>query len=115
MPKASAGCIKSLAKFTDPAKGTRQKLHASVLKTCTSPDLSKDDILANAGLGFGTAAARCDQLDVPPLDSPSRIVQCAVAQDLCEASRILTLEVPRGREILELYGILLTTGFFSGP
>ncbi len=114
LPKAAAKCEKSFAKLRSPA-GTDVKLLASVLKRCTSPDLTTADMLAPQGLGFGTASARCGEFDLPPLVVPAAIVECVANQELCEASQILILDVPRGRELGERYGFFIQEDFFSSP
>ena len=114
LAKAQAKCMKSFTKLRAPS-GTEAKLLASVVKRCTSADLTIGDLLAPEGLGFGSASARCDQLDLPPLSAPSAVAQCVASEELCEASQVLELDVPRGRELVELYGFLIQDDFFSGP
>lgn len=116
LPKADAKCAKAAAKFRSAANGTVAKLFASMAKGCTSPDLSTANLLAPEGLGFGTATARCADLDVPPLVAPAPIAACAANQSLCEMSKVVVLDVPRGRELVERYGLFIREHFFSaGP
>jgi hypothetical protein len=51
--------------------------------------------------------SRCSALGVPGLDSLDDINECVVREHVCRAQQVLTSEMPRTHELLQMGGALL--------
>ena len=56
------------------------------------------------GIGYGAEIATCAERGVGTLASASDITDCLLAQHECRVENLLSSEVPRARELLELAG-----------
>lgn len=98
--KTGDQCARSVAKIA----GIEAKLTAAVQKSCGAA-VTPDDLLGTAGLGFAAEADSCAGFGVPALESAADVALCLVRRQSCAAERLLGLEAPRARELLQLAGI----------
>jgi hypothetical protein len=98
--KASARCRSAVTGFV----GVDAKQAAAVRKRCGGA-LALADVLAPAGLGYGTLA--CD--DGAGSDSLDDLATCVVGEHACRGAALFELLQPRAKELMRLPGMNAAT------
>ena len=105
--KAERRCQKLTATLFEGPKSAEARLRTNVAKAC-GPRKNKPVVLGLtqiselAGLNFGSLESRCQSLGVSALQSLDDINECMVRQYVCRAEQVLTSQVPRTNELLDL-------------
>jgi len=103
--RAGSVCAKERQKLAS----SEAKLQAALDKKCGDkkgqPLVALEDLLADAGLGFGAGAERCEAFGVPVLDSRAAVGACLVAENQCRAGKLGAAATPRSLELLTLGGM----------
>jgi hypothetical protein len=106
--KAEARCRKATAKLFQGERSVEGRLRKTVAKACSGPRvaLAVSDIRDLVGIGYSAFDSRCDALGVSNLDSLDAINECVVREYVCRAEQVLTSQMPRTHELLDLGGAL---------
>jgi len=108
--KAETSCRRVTAKLFDGERSQEKKLRQAVVKGCgprragEAPLLALADLRAVPGLGYEALDDECRGLGVSDLTSLDRVGECVLRQHLCRAEQLLTSEMPRSQELLDLGG-----------
>jgi len=103
------GDAKCLAKGTKVCQAAFVKRQADLAKyattlraKCGPPALATDDLLAEAGLGFGNEQQVCAEAGFPSLASIDDVAACAGSLHVCRAQQIVNMQEPRAQELIQL-------------
>jgi hypothetical protein len=105
--KADRRCQKLTATLFDGPRSAEVRMRTTIAKAC-GPRKNKPVLLgltqisALAGLGYSSLESRCSALGIPTLQSLDDINECMVRQYVCRAEQVLTSQVPRTHELLDL-------------
>jgi hypothetical protein len=105
LAKASSLCSKEQGKLASAEAKFQQALDKKCGDKKGQPLVALEDLLADAGLGFGAGAERCDALGTPALDSRDAVGACLVAENQCRAGKLGAAASPRSFELLTLGGL----------
>jgi hypothetical protein len=105
--KAERRCQKLTANLFEGPRSVETRMRTSIARAC-GPRKGKPVLLGlaqlsdGAGLGYGALEGRCNALGVSTLQSLDDVGECIVRQYVCRAEQVLTGEMPRTHELLDL-------------
>lgn len=94
--KTARTCAKSVAAIAKD----RVKLSDAVAKACGAPAVAFADVLALAGIGYGSEIGPCAEVGVGTLATLADLTTCVRLRHECGAERLLAMQVPRAGELL---------------
>lgn len=98
-----AKCLAKGAKVCQAAAEKRQgdlaKYTATLRAKCGPPALASDDLLNDAGLGFGHEAPVCAVMALTSIDD---VAACTGPQHSCRAQQLVAMQEPRALELIQL-------------
>jgi hypothetical protein len=105
--KAERKCQKLTAKLFEGPRNIESRMRTTIAKAC-GPRKNKPLLIGPAqlselaGLGYSALEERCRALGVSSLQSLDDVNECIVRENVCRAEQVLTSEMPRTHELLDL-------------